>query len=68
MLHTDEVDLTKWLVDYDASTNAPHNKYFIDKETMKMVRYFIARNTALSGFTERLQKVNSVLKNFQTCT
>lgn len=45
----DERDLSNWLTAFDASSNTPHNKYFIDNETIKMVRYFIARNSSV-GF------------------
>ena len=48
--HAEEADLVTWLKAYDAISNDPPNKYSIDNETMKIVRYFISRNSALSDF------------------
>ncbi len=37
---------------FDAVNASPANKYFIDDETMRLVRYFISRNQALSDFDD----------------
>ena len=49
-LHTGEKDLVIWLRAYEVEGDSPHNKYYIDDETMKIVNYFVARNSALSDF------------------
>ena len=51
-----EADLKTWFKAYDLSSCTPHNKYLIDLETMKIVRYFITRNTALSDFDSQAFK------------
>ena len=35
---------------YDKASNTPVNKYVIDNETIRLVRYFIASNTAAINF------------------
>lgn len=49
--HTERF-LKKWFDSFDDTHKAPHNKYQIDEETMKILKYFITRNTALSDFDD----------------
>ena len=42
--------MRKWFAAYDSDSQTPSNKFLIDNETVKMVRYFVASNTAAKNF------------------
>ena len=48
----ENLDLRKtlWFEPYDSDSQTPSNKFSIDNETIKMVRYFIASNIADKNF------------------
>lgn len=48
--HYDNKKLQKWLKDYAAVKNNPHNQIQLDKETLLLVRLFISWNAAAEGF------------------
>ena len=43
-------NLSDWFQAYDPISSTPKNKFLIEKETMKIVKYFIASNSAASNF------------------
>ena len=57
-------DLMKWFTAYDKASNTPVNKYVIDNETMRLIRYFIASNTAAINFA-LVSKICSEIIKFQ---
>lgn len=48
--HREVDNLSDWFQAYDTISSTPKNKFLIDKETMKIVKYFIASNSAASNF------------------
>ena len=49
MTHVENKDLVIWFQHYD-KIKVPTNKFVIDNETLRIVKYFIASNTAASNF------------------